>query len=450
MDDANLLKKRQAGSTRSIKNGSEENSFHSVLFTPIPTQGSPTEALANRFQAWRQLLKSLIAYFREVQQAYEARARAMQKLQAAAVLAPFLEGGLGDASGMLEAYHRRIAAESTKSSRIEADIVAALSDLRDDLGHKVKEIRKLGGDFKNSVERQQAHTRKAVEKLTEALKPNSHGKEDPYLLRLAVDRAVGRQIDEENYLHQAHINIESSGRELDSIIVGEIQKAYNALSGILKREADEAQTLVNDLRGGPISAPRDQEWTLFVNNEPSLADPRLPLRNSDELTYPGKDDPSVSELRSGMLERKSKFLKSYTPGWYILSPTHLHEFKSADKLGAPVMSLPLEEHKLGSTSEPLAASHKFMLKGRPSARRGGNSGPNWILRAESRDTMLAWYEDLKALTNSQAQRDAFVRKHALSLSLSDGQTVSSDGMEDDEADERPFLDARPDILPAVT
>lgn len=36
---------------------------------------------------------------------------------------------------------------------------------------------------------------------------------------------------------QAYLNLENSGRELESIVVGEIQKSYNAYAGILKRES---------------------------------------------------------------------------------------------------------------------------------------------------------------------------------------------------------------------
>ena len=51
-------------------------------------------------------------------------------------------------------------------------------------------------------------TRKAVNSLQDILGKTevdpalTTGKEDPYLLRLAVDRQLERQIDEENYLHQ--------------------------------------------------------------------------------------------------------------------------------------------------------------------------------------------------------------------------------------------------------
>lgn len=205
---------------------------------------------------------------------------------------------------------------------------------------KIKEIKNLSGDFKNSVEKEMENTRKTVRALSDVLGRNeldeslTTGKQDPYLLRLAVDRQVERQIDEENYLHQvcasvlpyslerptsnltqAYLNLENSGRELESIVVGEIQKAYNAYAGILKREADNAYNVIGDLREGPISMPKDQEWVHFVTHDNQFVDPTIPLRSAHQIHYPGQDHEASQEIRAGLLERKSKYLKSYTAGW---------------------------------------------------------------------------------------------------------------------------------------
>jgi hypothetical protein len=114
---------------------------------------------------------------------------------------------------------------------------------------------------------------------------------------------------------QAYLNLETSGRELESIIVGEIQKAYNAYAGILKREADEAYNTVDALRAGPISMPKDREWTSFIENDEHFVDPRIPIREAQNIRYPGCDHELTAEVRAGLLERKSKYLKSYTAGW---------------------------------------------------------------------------------------------------------------------------------------
>jgi hypothetical protein len=111
------------------------------------------------------------------------------------------------------------------------------------------------------------------------------------------------------------LNLESSGRELESIIVGEIQKAYNAYTGILKREADAAYGAIEELRTGPISMPKDHEWLSFVQGDDQFVDPDVPVREAQHITYPGRDHVACQEIRAGLLERKSKYLKSYTAGW---------------------------------------------------------------------------------------------------------------------------------------
>lgn len=97
--------------------------------------------------------------------------------------------------------------------------------------------------------------------------------------------------------------------------MGEIQKAYNVLAGILKRDADSSYETAEKLREGPVAMARDHEWDAFVTNNSNMVDPRQPLRKVHNITYEGKHHPAAIEVKSGMLERKSKYLKNYTPGW---------------------------------------------------------------------------------------------------------------------------------------
>ncbi|KAI1181007.1 hypothetical protein F4777DRAFT_573660 [Nemania sp. FL0916] len=441
----------KAGSVRSLalQSSHEPDEIHSAFHCPVPTSGAPTEVLAQRFQAWRKILKDLIAYFREIQNHYEHRSKSLLKLANVCnnLTTPpgFLATeGLDDALQILRNYHKTAIIEANKAKEIEGDVILALTGLRSDLNQKMKEIKSLSGDFKNSVEKEMEVTRKAVKALQEVLGQNevdssmTTGRQDPYLLRLAVDRQVERQLDEENYLHQAYLNLEASGRELESIVVGEIQKSYNAYAGILKREADAGYNAVDDLRSGPIAMPKDREWINFIQTDSQFVDPDVPIRTVDHIHYPGQDHFACQEIRAGLLERKSKYLKSYTAGWYVLSPTHLHEFKSADKTGAPVMSLYLPEQKLGSHSTEGGSSSKFILKGRQTGTM--HRGHTWVFRAESHDTMMAWYEDIKALTEKSAEEVSnFVRGHARTYSRASQRSVSSDGMVDEE-DDVPFTE----------
>lgn len=288
----------------------------------------------------------MIAYFREVQKGYESRSKSLltvSNIVNNTIIPPaFLTaGGIGDATLILRNYHKQSLAEGNKARDIENDVIVQLTGLRSDLSQKIKEIKSLSGDFKNAVDKETEATRKAARDLQEALglvdiEPNATtGKGDPFIVKLRVERQVERQIDEENYLHrvrrysneerhmrvmtniprQAFLNLESSGRELESIVVGEIQKAFNAYAGIIKREADEAYDTAERLRTGPIAMAKDHEWDAFVYENEHFVDPRIPIRKAENIYYPGKDHPAAAEVRAGMLERKSKYLKSYTPGW---------------------------------------------------------------------------------------------------------------------------------------
>lgn len=386
-------------------------------------------------------------FFKEVQKSYETRSKlflsASNVMNNQSIPPGFLQsGGLADANEILQGFHRQGYHEANKAVEVEIEVISQLTGLRSDLQKKTKEIKNLAGDFKNTVEKEIDGTRKAVRNLHESLglvdtDPSAtSGKGDPFLMRLNVEKQVEKQIEEENYLHRAFLNLENSGRELESIVVSEIQKAYNAYASILKREADEAYDTVEKLRAGPIAMPQDHEWNTFVANTDELVDPRVPLRNVESITYAGKDHPAAAEVRAGMLERKSKYLKSYTPGWYVLSPTHLHEYKSADRVAwqTPVMSLYLPEQKLGSHSQEDSSSHKFMLKGRQTGAM--HRGHSWVFRAESHETMMSWYEDIESLSNKTGEaRNAFVRRHVRSIS---GMSTNSEAMEDDEADRTPY------------
>lgn len=83
-----------------------------------------------------------------------------------------------------------------------------------------------------------------------------------------------------------------------------------------------------------------------------------------------------------------------------------------------------------------------MLKGRQSGSM--HRGHSWVFRAETHDTMLAWFGDIKELTEKRGEaRNEFVRRtHSRSLSgnsLKAPSIGSSEGgVEEDEADQQPF------------
>lgn len=72
--------------------------------------------------------------------------------------------------------------------------------------------------------------------------------------------------------------------------MGEIQKAYNAYAGIIKREGDAAYAAVDELRSGPVAMPKDYEWNAFVEKDEHFVDPRIPVRSAENISYAGRDN----------------------------------------------------------------------------------------------------------------------------------------------------------------
>ena len=126
-------------------------------------------------------------------------------------------GGLAEATQLLREFHKLSLSEANKSKELENEVIQQLTGLRSDLQQKIKEIKSLSGDFKNSVGKEQDQTRKAVKALQDSLggvdqdASATAGKGDPFLVKMGVDRQLERQIEEENYLHRVSKRAQRDG-----------------------------------------------------------------------------------------------------------------------------------------------------------------------------------------------------------------------------------------------
>ncbi|KAK9366780.1 hypothetical protein V1509DRAFT_628515 [Lipomyces kononenkoae] len=384
---------------------------NSAFFTPVPVNGNPTEVLSQRFSVWRKVLKELVAYFEMAAASQESRSKECARL-GGIVSVPFpdtgdmflRQGGIQDTAMMLRDYHKQATLHAADAARQISEISPRLKELRRDLALKIKEIKALSGDFKNSVAKEQELTKKQVSVLTEALSAmalNPHlvsGKYDPYIVKLAVEKQLRKQIEEENYLHQAYLNIETSGKALEEIVVKEIQQAFDIYCGLLNREGQDTLDFAHNLTINLVGLPPAKEWDEFVRRDPNFVDPTIPVRKLENISYPGRDSTGTNPIRAGPLERRTKYLKSYTSAWYVLTPTYLHEFKTSDRKSdlTPVMSLLLQDCHVSDHSDSSSHSFKFLMKGKQTGQF--HRGHSWMFRAESYEQMMVWYNDIKRLT----------------------------------------------------
>lgn len=131
------------------------------------------------------------------------------------------------------------------------------------------------------------------------------------------------------------------------------------------------------------------------------------MRDPRNIDFPGREDPFTSPIRTGTLERKKRFTRTYKSCFYVLTKLGwLHEFASSSDLdpsattqggGGPIMSLFLPACVLGAPAERGAKENRWHVEGRKSDGNGGGGGMRlgkgevaWTFRAGSWDEMKAW------------------------------------------------------------
>ncbi|ODQ83234.1 hypothetical protein BABINDRAFT_159671 [Babjeviella inositovora NRRL Y-12698] len=429
-------------STVAATGSSSVKDVRSPLYLQLPVNSNPTEILAARFNSWRSIIKALVNYLREVVSVHEEIVRQQLRLQHAVnfpfvsnsrpkqssghgaaqqdvqyqesllttkFFLPFGNGSVQDLPSILTQYHSKNVSNASKTLKeLSQLVIPRLEDLRKDLLVKIKEIKNLASDFKNDLSVQVNETKNLLSQYQTAIDTCSKNPAnllptmDPFLIHSQLEQHLEAQITEENFLHDAYINLQTSGKELEKIVVIEIQNALTAYAKALGMEAQAVfDILITKLDSGLLTKEPQFEWDAFVAKDSNFIDPNLPSRAFAQIAYNNMHNPLNLEVRSSYLERRSKFLKSYSRGWYVLTSNYIHEFKSPDrkKNPIPIMSLSLydcsvAEHSSASSS---GGTFKFVLH----AKQNGiiHRGHNWVFRVDSYDTMIAWYNDLKQLTS---------------------------------------------------
>lgn len=429
MNDQNSNDKPVSVNGRSIQQQKQRTSQNfdsrSPLVTLIPTSVNPTEILAARFSSWRVIIKAILVYLTETASVQEELVRQHTRLTNALnfpffsvenvhqpntpeeksiqhFFLPFGNNSVQDLPTILCNYHAQMASTASSSSKeLVRDVIPRLQDMRRDLLVKIKEIKSLQSDFKNTCSKEVADTKQQLKVFHESLEQAKYGtpKNDPYLTRIILEKQIKRQLNEENFLHEAFINLQSSGKELEKVVFSGIQNAFNTYAKILGKEAQIAfDIIISRLDIGFLGRDPTFEWDHFLSRDSNFIDPELPMRHLRDISYKHQYDPLTYKVLCGFLERRSKFLKSYSRGFYVLTPSFLHEFKTCDRKKDlfPVMSLSLSDCTVAEHSKKDSADFKFILH----AKQNGiiHRGHNWVFRVDSYDSMMEWFRCIKKLT----------------------------------------------------
>ncbi|KAK4685725.1 hypothetical protein P7C73_g4419, partial [Tremellales sp. Uapishka_1] len=433
-----------------------------------PHELKPSDILIERFTAWKQIVKMLISYFEGVADIEANTSKELTKL-GAVIQVPFRpgnqflgEGGMQDVFYTIRDKTRAIADHHASLARtIESSIVQHLQKLRTEIKAHIKNVQNDTGKLAASVAKERELSTKAIADLARAIgavnnTPMQVGaKEDPFAVNMAVNRQLQRQVNEENALQKSIVIMQQNSAHFEEGIVRSIQSAWSTFDEWQARMTTSVQESWRTLGVNMAQLMPDREWISFAARSDHLLDPETPLRNPDAIDYPGKNDPAVTPVHTGMLERKKRFTKAYKEGFYVLTPSgYLHEYSSSDPTTAthPIWSLFLPACTLGPpSSATTATSHKFHIEGRkdgtsaygktPGGKGGffsGGSETAFTFRARSHEEMMEVWNDLRMLVarylvaSEQMERDGPVAQAVRSVGYVSDEEEVDDEEEDDE------------------
>ena len=366
------------------------------------------------------------------------------------------EGGMQDVFYTIRDKTRAIADSHASLARtIESSIVQHLQKLRTEIKAHIKNVQNDTGKLAASVAREREMSHKMIADLAKAITAVNHtpmqvhAKEDPFAVNLAVHKQLMKQVHEENALQKSIVIMQQNSAHFEEGIVRSIQSAWATFDEWQSRMSLSVQETWRHLGLNMAQLMPDREWIAFAARSDHLLDPETPLRNPDNIDYPGRNDPSVVPVHAGLLERKKRFTKNYKEGFYVLTPAgYLHEYTSSDPKTStfPIWSLFLPLCTLGPPSNAATAkSHKFHIEVRKDGTSAFGKTPGnklfgsteaYTFRARSHEEMMEVWNDLRMLVarylvaSEQIERDGPIAQAVRSIGY-----VSEEEMDDEDEDE---------------
>ncbi|OXB38601.1 hypothetical protein LQV05_002599 [Cryptococcus neoformans] len=431
-----------------------------------PHELKPSDILIERFQAWKGIVKMLISYFEGIADIEANTSKELTKL-GAVIQVPFRpgnqflgEGGMQDVFYTIRDKTRLIADSHASLARtIESSIVQHLQKLRTEIKAHIKNVQNDTGKLATSVAKERELSTRAIADLARAIGAVNNtpmqvsSKEDPFAVNQAVMKQLQKQVNEENALQKSIIIMQQNSAHFEEGIVRSVQSAWATFDEWQSRMSTSVQETWRQLGVNMAQLMPDREWISFAARSDHLLDPETPLRNLDLIDYPGKSDPSVAPVYTGMLERKKRFTKSYKEGFYVLTPAgYLHEYASSDPSTAthPIWSLFLPACTLGPPSSATTAkSHKFHIEGRKDGTSAHGKTPGgrglfrgsdtaFTFRARSHEEMMEVWNDLRMLVarylvaSEQMEREGPITQAVRSVGYGSEEEEEEEEEEEDE------------------
>ena len=327
-------------------------------------------------------------------------------------------------------------------NQITTKLVPRLQSLKESLDDTIKQMYTLKGssDFKTrELKTEIAKTGAilsdyicSVELLTKGETKTSLGttlkftsidpRKDPYLLRLKLDLQLKEQLFTEAHITDAYFDLQYKAVRLESILYRELQNVMRTFSGLINAELDcSKDNLVADLTEGFLRNDPTVDWDCFIANDRARNLMHLTakdclrrdrkIRKKSDVTYPYQDESISSCVLSGYMEKKSKILKTYSKGYYVLTFNFLHEFKGQDRRKEvnPIASYSLDRISVSASGKD---PKKFVIHTLTSSEK---TKSKFVFRCDSIEDSTRWIDCLGKLCSYANAAD---RNNSLSKAFS--------------------------------
>ncbi|KAG4303987.1 hypothetical protein PORY_002640 [Pneumocystis oryctolagi] len=408
------------------------------IFSSILENLDPTKVLVARFNTWRDLLKELIIYFKAVVHVQEIKTTEFKKLGSLLSFnscnrLSFQDGGVKEVEKIFCEWNNKYSSHlSTIPNSINVDIVSKLEKVRTVLNDSIKDIMKMSGKFRNNLYKEADAAKRLFNTYRDSLLTWEFSPEkitprtDPYLLRILLEKQITQMLSEENTLQKVYLDIEGYCRKIEKQVIDTVRQVFGQYRDDLQKEVDFVYDFNKNIGIADDSISLDKGWNTFIkeellimgacDNSEDFISFRA-FRCLGDILY-GQNHPAAKEIRSGILERRTKIFKSYSSGFYVLTPSgFLHEFKS-DNLSCdqvPIMSLSLRDYEISDHSPANASSYKFSLKG--CKHEHSHRVHTWVFRTKTYQELLDWYNDIKKFTGRSYMSDDEFRDYIVGLQI---------------------------------
>lgn len=129
-------------------------------------------------------------------------------------------------------------------------------------------------------------------------------------------RQLKKEVDEENRLRRLMVPIQQTMLDFETRLLHAVEETIKTC---FERPGSLSEERLNGLETS-LNATVSDNWNTFVsNNKKDVVNEKNPNKHYLKINYPFKNDPLVTTLHKGELERKSGVLNKYTQRFFVLT-----------------------------------------------------------------------------------------------------------------------------------